>query len=82
MTWGLGAVEQTLGERYNRAEMRHKWRETVGNEGGLTSLVSRLNVARRLQFSIIPTLRPHRYVVVVVIVVPFADIVHLGQDVT
>ena len=40
------------------------------------------HVAGRLQFSIIPTLGPHRYVVVVVIVVPFADIVHLGQDVT
>ena len=45
MTWGLGAVEQTLGERYNRAEMRHEWRETGGNEGRLTSLVSRLHMS-------------------------------------
>jgi hypothetical protein len=43
---------------------------------------AKVHVARRLQFSITPTLGPHRYVVVVVIIVPFANIVHLGQAVT
>lgn len=44
--------------------------------------IAKAHVARRLQFSIIPTLGPHRYVVFVVVVIPFANIVYLGQVVT